>query len=187
MFRHGLRVAPNNAAPALSGLKQETHISDMEQREVDLGTYIKADTGLSRAKEKKCTSLFRNIMRIRHHLYSMASQVAGTLDLRGSEMAMIDTLGKHGPLAMNELADACFFSPPNATYTVVSLENKGLVKRERSSQSHRVVIVHLTRNGERLFKKSYPSMLREVDGFLDSRLTRQEAETLDRLLQKLTK
>lgn len=150
-----------------------------------MATYVKADTGLSRVREQKCTSIFRNLMRTRHRLYSMASRVAGTLDLRGSEMAMIDTLGKHGPLAMNELADACFFSPPNATYTVVSLEKKGLVRRERSSQSHRVVIVSLTRSGERLFKKSYPSMLQEVDQFLESRLTRQEADTLDRLLQKL--
>lgn len=150
-----------------------------------MGTYIKVDTGLSRRNEHKCTTTFRNVMRIRHRFYSLASQVAGSFDLRGSEMAMIDTLGKHGPLSMNELAGACFFSPPNATYTVAALEKKKLVVRKRSSESHRVVNVYLTDKGERVFKKSYPAMLREVNEFIDARLSRTEAATLSGLLQKL--
>lgn len=148
-------------------------------------TYVKINTGLTRDNEKKCTSIFRSIMRIRHRFYTLASQVAGEFELRGSEMAMIDTLGKHGPLSMNELADACFFSPPNATYTVSALEKKKLVKRERSRESHRVVNVYLTRAGEKMFKKSYPTMLNEVNDFIDSRLTKSEVATLSRILQKL--
>ncbi len=148
-------------------------------------TYVKVDTGLTRQNEKKCTSIFRSIMRVRHRLYALASEVAEGFDLRGSEMAMIDTLGTHGPLSMNELAGACFFSPPNATYTVSSLEEKKLVKRERSPESHRVVNVHLTRAGEKIFRKSYPTMVNEVNELIDSRLTKAEAATLSRLLQKL--
>lgn len=124
-------------------------------------------------------------MRIRHRFYVLASQVAGDFALRGSEMAMIDTLGIHGPMSMNELAEACFFSPPNATYTVSALEKKKLVKRERSRESHRVVNVYLTRAGEKVFSKSYPTMVNEVNEFIDSRLTKSEAATLSLLLEKL--
>lgn len=159
----------------------------MEQvRRGILVTFVKADTGLSKKDERKCTSIFRSVMRIRHGFYSLASQVAGEFDLRGSEMAMIDTLGIHGPLSMNELADACFFSPPNATYTVSALEEKKLVRRERSRESHRVVKVYLTRAGERMFRKSYPTMVNRVNEMINSKLTKSEAASLSGLLQKLS-
>lgn len=150
-----------------------------------MNTFVKVTTGLSEGDEQTCTSMFRNIMRVRHHLYALASEVAGKLGLRASEMATIDTLGKYGPLTMSELAKACFFSQPNATYTVSALEKSDLLKRERSADSHRIVNVHLSSAGEKVFKKSYPTTLKQVNAFFDARLTKAEQATLARLLDKL--
>jgi DNA-binding MarR family transcriptional regulator len=148
-------------------------------------THVKIDTGLDIESEMNCTSMFRDIMHLRHELNNLANSVAATMDLRGSEMAIIDTLGRFGALTMSDLAAACFFSPPNATYTVRSLEKNKLLKRTRSENSQRVVIVELTPSGEAVFKKSYPSTLHEVNGFFDSKLSKNERKTLAKLLNKL--
>ncbi len=75
-------------------------------------THVKIDTGLDIESEMNCTSMFRDIMHLRHELNNLANSVAATMDLRGSEMAIIDTLGRFGALTMSDLAAACFFSPP---------------------------------------------------------------------------
>ena len=149
-------------------------------------THVKIKTGLDRQDEKNCTDVFRDIMHLKHELNALANDVAATLDLRGSEMAIIDTLGKYGFLTMSELAAACFFSPPNATYTVRALEKRKLLTRVRSAASQRVVVVELTAVGEEVFKRSYPSTVQEVDRFLSRKLNIKERQTLASLLHKLS-
>jgi DNA-binding MarR family transcriptional regulator len=148
-------------------------------------THVKIKTGLDKQDERNCTDIFRDIMHLKHELNALANDVAATLDLRGSEMAIIDTLGKYGSLTMSELAAACFFSPPNATYTVQALEKRELLTRIRSESSQRVVVVDLTAAGEEIFRKSYPGIIQEVDRFLSRKLNIKERQTLARLLHKL--
>ena len=150
-------------------------------------THVKINTGLDKEDEKNCTDIFRDIMHLKHELNTLANNAAATLDLRGSEMAIIDTLGKYGSLTMSELAAACFFSPPNATYTVQALEKRKLLTRIRSADSQRVVVVELTASGEKIFKKSYPNTIQEVDRFLSNKLNTKERGTLARMLNKLAK
>ena len=150
-----------------------------------MNTFVAVKTGLSEEDEDNCTTVFRDVMRIRHELSGLAAGIANTLDLRGTEMALIDTLGKYGPLTMSELAKACFFSPPNATYAVSALEKKGLLQRERSKESHRVVNVELTAEGRKLFKSSYPKILRDVNELLVEKLDPLERKTLAKLLENL--
>lgn len=149
-------------------------------------TYVKIITGKDKEQEMNCTSIFRDVMHLKHKLNNVASEVANDLDLRVSEMAIIDTLGKYGPLTMSKLAATCFFSPPNATYTVRSLEKRKLLTRKRSVDSHRVVNVKLTPAGVKVFKNSYPTTIHVVNEFLAGSLTKKERDTLARLLNKLT-
>lgn len=148
-------------------------------------THVKIKTGLDKEDEKNCTDIFRDIMHLKHELNTLANEAAAKLDLRGSEMAIIDTLGKYGSLTMSELAAACFFSPPNATYTVRALEKRKLLTRLRSENSQRVVVVELTTAGEKIFKTSYPNTIHEVDRFLSNKLNIKERQALSRLLDKL--
>ena len=148
-------------------------------------THVKIETGLNKADEKNCTVIFRDIMHLKHELNALANNIAATLDLRGSEMAIIDTLGKYGSLTMSELAANCFFSPPNATYTVRALEKRKLLTKLRSEKSERVVIVELTSAGRKIFKTSYPNTIHEVDSFLSKKLNNRERKTLSKLLNRL--
>ena len=148
-------------------------------------THIKISSKLTESEEESCTSIFRNVMRLRQKMHTTASEVARTHELHTSEMSLIDTLGKYGPLTMGKLAALSFSSPANATYTVQSLEQRELLYRERSSNSQRVVDVRLTPEGTKVFKKTYPRTTEAVNDLINDRLTKQERKTLDKLLEKL--
>lgn len=149
-------------------------------------TYVPLDVEIEKEELLNCTNIFRDIMRLKHELTSLANKSAASLGLKGSEMAIIDTLGTYGPLSMSDLATACFFSPPNATYTVRALEKRNLLKRVRSVDSQRVVIVHLTPEGEEMFKRNYPRTIQDVSKFLSSNLSGKERKALQGLLHKLS-
>lgn len=148
-------------------------------------THIKISSKLTESEEESSTSIFRNVMRLRQKMHATASEVARTHELHTSEMSLIDTLGKYGPLTMGKLAALSFSSPANATYTVQSLEQRELLYRERSSNSQRVVDVRLTPEGTKVFKKTYPRTTEAVNDLINDRLTKQERKTLDKLLEKL--
>jgi DNA-binding MarR family transcriptional regulator len=150
-----------------------------------LKTYVKTSSKLSESEQESCTSIFRNAMRLRQKLNTTASEVAKTHGLQISEMSLIDTLGKYGSLPMGELAALSFSSPANASYTVRSLEQRELLNRKRSMDSQRVVDVHLTPKGEKVFKHTYPQTTDAVNDLINTRLTKQERLTLDNLLNKL--
>jgi DNA-binding MarR family transcriptional regulator len=80
-----------------------------------------------------------------------ASEVAESNGLHAAEMNVIDILGKYGPIPMGRLSRETFISPSNTTNTVKKLERAGLVKRNRSNNSDREVIVSLTAEGKRVF------------------------------------
>ena len=101
-------------------------IEDWPDTGITLKTHIKTSSKLSESEEESCTSIFRNVMRLRQILHGSASEVASTHDLHTSEMSLIDTLGKYGSLPMGELAALSFSSPANATYTVRSLKKSFL-------------------------------------------------------------
>jgi DNA-binding MarR family transcriptional regulator len=151
-----------------------------------LKPHVKVSSKLTESEQESCISIFRNVMRLRQKLASTASEVARSHDLHTSEMSLMDTLGKYGSLPMGELAALSFSSPANATYTVRSLEQRELLLRKRSLESQRVVDVHLTSKGERIFKKTYPQTTEAINDLIQSRFTNQERKEFDKLLKKLT-
>ena len=76
--------------------------------------------------------------------------------LRGSlslvHLQVITTLEAEGPLSMTRLADALDVSVASTTGIVGRMEERGLVERRHRSDDRRVVEVHVTRRGERVFQ-----------------------------------
>lgn len=149
------------------------------------GTSISVATQLTAVDEDICTSVFHDVMRLRHSLRSIASEVADSLGLQSAEMSAIDTLGKFGPLTMGELSKRSFFSPANTTRTVKTLVDRDLVSRQRSQSSDREVNVSLTEDGMEIFRNSYPQMVHDVNELLASKLNQKERRTLASLLAKI--
>jgi DNA-binding MarR family transcriptional regulator len=150
-----------------------------------LDTYVEVNTNLSEFDEVNTLETYRVIMRVRQRLYATSTEVAKQFGLHSSEMALLDTLGKYGPLTMGQLAERSFSSAANATYTIQGLEQHGLVKRSRSKDSHRVVNVKLTAAGEKMFRKTYVQTVQNVNAMIGEQLGKNDRNTLLDLLNKM--
>ena len=147
--------------------------------------YIRTRTNLSERDEEVTVDLFRNLMRARHLMTKKASEVAEDNGLNAADMTAIDILGKYGPISMGRLSSETFISPSNTTSTVKKLEQAELVARKRSNTSDREVMVTLTGDGRKIFRKCYPRILGEAHTHMADRLTRAEIRTLAKTLRKL--
>ena len=67
------------------------------------------------------------------------------------------------PIAMKELASRVGMQPSNATKLVVTCEKQGLVRREKSAEDARSVMVQLTPSGEEFRTQMLAQVTRIVD------------------------
>jgi len=76
--------------------------------------------------------------------------------LRGSlslvHLQVITTLEAEGPLSMTHLAEALDVSVASATGIVGRMEERGLVERRHRDDDRRVVEVHITPRGQKVFQ-----------------------------------
>lgn len=126
-------------------------------------------------------------MRLRSHLQAIAATTASGLGIKPTEMSLVDTLGKFGPLTMGRLADLSFISAANSTRAVKNLISDGLVERQRATHSDREVVVRLTKKGRGVFRESYPQVVHNVNELLAARLTHRDRTRLADLLSKAIK
>ncbi len=154
---------------------------------LQMKNFVKTQTNLSERDEDVTVDLFRNLMRARHLMHKKASDVAESTGLHTAEMNVIDILGKFGPISMGRLSSETFISPSNTTSTVKKLEQAELVARKRSNTSDREVMVTLTGDGRKIFRKCYPRILGEAHAHMAQRLTRGEMRLLADVLRKLVR
>ena len=89
-----------------------------------------------------------------------------------SQLAVLSTLDRHGPMGLGDLAAHEGIQPPSATRMVDNLEAAGLVKREVSTTDRRAVVVQLTGKG----RKRVEEIRRRRDAWLAERLGRLRPE-----------
>jgi MarR family 2-MHQ and catechol resistance regulon transcriptional repressor len=100
------------------------------------------------------------------------------------QFGVLESLGHLGKITLGELSRKQLSSCGNITVVVDNLEKDGLVAREHCAEDRRVVYVHLTPKGEKLFGgifKRHAACITE----LASVLTEDEQERLGALLKKL--
>lgn len=133
--------------------------------------------------------LLRRIMRANAVLRALHKPHFDALDIPMVEFDLLAALGNTKGLRMKELADAMITTPSNVTRVCSVMESKGLVRRERSSQSDREVIASLTPAGEALFADLFPKTVnfgaRVMDASLSAEELRTAADLIGRLLEGL--
>ena len=150
-------------------------------------TQVPSRVDVTVEEEQNCTAIFHDVMRLRGALTEIAVDNASELQMKSTEMSILDTLGKFGALTMGRLAQLSFISPANSTRAVKNLIADGFVERRRSEHSDREVVVSLTDKGCDMFRDSYPRMIHEVNEFLSSGLSDKERQSLADLLAKAIK
>ena len=103
--------------------------------------------------------------------------------LTSQELKAIALLGRRGPSMMREVADHLMLAVSSTTALVDNLEAKGMVRRERSDEDRRVVLVRLTEDG----RQEYENTSLEYLNFCQGMLLTLEEEDQDRLLELFRK
>lgn len=88
--------------------------------------------------------------------------------MTASQLAVMSTLDRHGPMTLGDLAAHEGVQPPSVTRMIDGLEKAGLVKRAESVTDRRVVVAQLTAKGRRTME----DVRRRRDAWLATRLSR---------------
>lgn len=107
-----------------------------------------------------------------------------TSGLTVPQFGALECLGHLGPLTIGQLCRKQLVSGGNMTVVVDNLEKDGLVERTRTKEDRRVVHVHLTPKGKRLFDQIFVQHAHRV-AELAAVLSETEQEELGRLARKL--
>ena len=75
-------------------------------------------------------------------------------DLTPTQVSVLATVSKHGPLALGELAEHERVASPTITKVIGALHERGLVSKTADPDDRRFVRVALTRDGEALLERT---------------------------------
>ena len=134
--------------------------------------------------EVRALDAFIKLTRAVNRLQSALEASLDEQGLTGSQLGVLEVLLHLGPMSQTALCEKLLLSGGNLTLVVSNLEKAGWVKRERTAEDKRVVIVSLTREGRRFIERIFPNHARRI-AELFGVLAASEQETLGRLCKKL--
>jgi len=106
-------------------------------------------------------------------------------EMCGSDFAVLEALLHKGPLPVNEIGKKILLTSGSITVAVDRLEEKGLVERRAHGTDRRTKVVHLTPAGKRLITRVYADHAADMERLASASLTKNERETLIRLLKQI--
>ena len=126
-------------------------------------------------------------IKLRRAVNSMAGRTIVLMREAGlteSQFGVLEALHHLGPLCQKDLARKVLRSAGNLTTVIDNLERRGLVRRGRSREDRRVVMVHITDEGDALVTSVFPGHVEAlVEAF--AVLSAEEQEQLAELCRRL--
>jgi DNA-binding MarR family transcriptional regulator len=86
-------------------------------------------------------------------------------EMNTMELYLFLYVALNGPKKMSELSDVLKTTKSNVTNLVDALERNGYLSRIRSKEDRRVIMVELTKEGEKLYRKlldSFDSLIKKI-------------------------
>jgi MarR family transcriptional regulator, 2-MHQ and catechol-resistance regulon repressor len=96
--------------------------------------------------------------------------------LTAGQLGVLEAITARGPMSLRELGHRLFRSAPNMTIVVDNLERAGLVRRSRSAEDRRVVLVETTVEGRSRFRRAYPHYRRVIARFVTALALPEQAQ-----------
>ena len=133
--------------------------------------------------EKKA---FRNLKRTYDAIHVNFFKLFKSFKITGAAFDLLETilLSKKASLSIQDLSERMVTRQPNITRTVVGLELAGLLKREKSENDRRIVLVKLTNYGYQLIESIRVQLL-ELHKAQFAHLSEDELRTFIYLLEKV--
>ena len=107
-----------------------------------------------RDKSNNTSQLNRLLVNLFNKVLETESRAVTTgdfMDISNNDMHIIDAIGVDEPQNMSSIAAKRMVTVGTLTVNMNSLEKKGYIKRERSTEDKRVVYVTLTEKGRKAF------------------------------------
>ena len=101
-----------------------------------------------------------------------------------SDFAVLELLMHKGPQPVNVIGAKILLTSGSISTAVQRLEKRGLVRRERSANDARVVLVHLTESGQALIEASFATHAADLNDLFDV-LDESEREQFAALMRKV--
>lgn len=141
---------------------------------------------MNRAKASRdIMELFIKAVHQYNALEKLPSKAGTKHDLYHSERHFLDKIGDHPGMNMTEFAGAAGITKGAVSQVVKKLENKGLVKRYKSSVNNKEVFIELTRDGRDLYRE-HKKKNEETVGPLIKELGKYQDDKVDFLIAMFT-
>lgn len=119
---------------------------------------------VSNASEQDFIPLMNELARA-HQLFSLYDaeihRLSGS-DLTAPQAKVIFCLGNTDGMTCSDITDKTLITKGTLTGVIDRLEEKGLVQRWGDSDDGRRIIVDLTKEGDKVFKREYPKYLTQL-------------------------
>ena len=125
-----------------------------------------------------CFPLYAAARTVEKRYYKLLSEI----DLTYTQYITMMVLWQEKEISVKALGERLFLDSGTLTPVLKSLEKKGFVKRERSKQDERVVMVSATKQGE-ILKEKAKDIPNKIAACFN--LKQEEAVTLYKLLYKV--
>lgn len=163
-----------DAKPALENQNREDEASDQAeglQRKFDQMRKFNDSIPLKLLKARETTmSFFRPIL-----------QEAG---LTEQQWRVIRALNEYEELESKQLAELCCILSPSLTGIINRLESQGHLKRRKSTEDQRRVLISLTDQAKKLFKELSPRLEGRY-GDLTNQISNEKLQQLNELLSEI--
>ncbi|MDZ4730104.1 MAG: MarR family transcriptional regulator [Xanthomonadales bacterium] len=141
---------------------------------------------VSNASEQDFIPLMDELARA-HQLFSLYDaeihRLSGS-DLTAPQAKVIFCLGNTGGMTCSDITDKTLITKGTLTGVIDRLEEKGLVQRWGDSDDGRRIIVDLTKEGVKVFKREYPKYLTQLKARFDG-LGNRDRDQATALLSKI--
>lgn len=130
----------------------------------------------------------RTLRNLAHKLRKNMDQALQPLDLNGAQYSMLAALLDSPKLSGAEIARKCNVTPQSAHQLLSNFEANHWIKREQHPTNEKVLLLEITKEGEKLLNKARPERLKVLQtmlkGFSTSELNGFK-EFLERCLENL--
>ena len=126
-------------------------------------------------------------IKLKRALSSVQTTLLGALSDNGlteNQFGILEALYHLGPMCQRALGSKLLSSGGNITMVVDNLEKRALVQRVRSVEDRRLILVHLTEQGQELIARIFPEHVQRITEVF-SILEPDEQAQLERLCRKL--
>ncbi len=141
-------------------------------------------TRVQTLSRESATHVWLVLWKAAHAVEQNAMRSVSSLDLGGSDFAVLEVLLHKGPQPVNVIGKKVFLKSGSITAAVDRLESRKLVRRTASHTDGRGRIVQLTNAGRRLIERAFQKHAKDMEETMAVLRSGERAE-LVRLLKKV--